>query len=82
MGLGAQTSDIFKLVIFQAMSVVLIGPGIGLATALVLARLLSSTFTCLLFGVSTFDPLTFALITLVLAAVALLACYAYRRAES
>jgi putative ABC transport system permease protein len=75
MALGAQRTDIFKLVIFQAMSLVLIGLGIGLGAALLLGRVLSGTFSGLLFGVSAFDPLTFVSVTLVLAAVALLACY-------
>jgi putative ABC transport system permease protein len=50
---------------------VLIGVAIGLASAVALTRLM----TTLLFGVSATDPVTLALITLLLAAVALLACY-------
>jgi putative ABC transport system permease protein len=53
------------------MVLALVGVAIGLAASLLLTRLLKN----LLFGVSATDPLTFALIALLLAAVALLACY-------
>jgi putative ABC transport system permease protein len=49
----------------------LAGVGIGIAAGLGLARFLSS----LLFGVEPTDPFTFMLVSLLLAAVALLACY-------
>jgi putative ABC transport system permease protein len=75
LALGAQVTDIFKLVIRQAMTVVLIGLGLGLLGAFVLARVLSSVLAGLLFGVRAADPLTFALVALLLAVVALLACY-------
>ncbi len=71
MALGAQRSDVLKLVIWQGMRLVLLGLTIGLAGALGLTRLLRN----LLFGVSTTDPLTFSLIAVLLMAVALLACY-------
>ena len=60
-----------KLVVGQGMALTLIGIGIGLATAFALTRFLSS----LLFSVSATDPATFAFIALLLAGVALLACY-------
>jgi putative ABC transport system permease protein len=71
MALGAQKRDVLRLVIGQGMMLVLIGVAAGLASALALTRLMST----LLFGVSATDPMTLALITLLLGAVALLACY-------
>jgi putative ABC transport system permease protein len=62
---------VLKLVIRQGMAVALIGVSIGLAVALAVTRLMKS----LLFGVTATDPATFAGVTTLLAAVALLACY-------
>jgi putative ABC transport system permease protein len=71
MALGAQVRDVLRLVIGQGMKLVLLGVGIGLASALTLTRLMKT----LLFDVSATDPLTFAVIALLLALVALLACW-------
>jgi putative ABC transport system permease protein len=71
MTLGAQIRDVLKLIISQALKLVLIGIVIGLAGAFALTRVLSS----LLFGVEATDPATFAGVTILLAAVALLACW-------
>jgi ABC-type antimicrobial peptide transport system permease subunit len=71
MALGAQASDVFKLVIGQGMILAGIGMVAGLAGALLLTRVLAS----LLFGVSPHDPVTFGGVTLLLGVVALLACY-------
>lgn len=75
MALGAQMSDIMKMVIREAMTVVSIGLGAGLVVSLGLTQFLSSTFSGLLFGVKASDPATFVFVGLVLATVALIACY-------
>jgi putative ABC transport system permease protein len=71
MALGAQARDVLALILRQGMRPVLLGVVIGLAGALALTRLMKS----LLFEVSATDPLTFAAIALLLAAIALLACW-------
>jgi putative ABC transport system permease protein len=71
MALGARGPDVLKMVLGQGMVLALIGTGLGLAGAFVLTRVMSS----LLFGISSTDPLTFISVPLILAAVALLACY-------
>jgi putative ABC transport system permease protein len=69
--LGAQVVDVLRLVIGQGMKLVLLGIVIGLGGAFALTRLIAH----LLFEVSATDPLTFAAIALLLALVALLACW-------
>jgi putative ABC transport system permease protein len=69
MSLGAQRSDILKLVTGGAAKLAAIGIGTGILTALTMTRLMSS----LLFSVRATDPWTFALISLLFAAVALAA---------
>jgi putative ABC transport system permease protein len=69
--LGAHPRDILRLVIGHGVKLTLAGVAVGVVAALALTRLLSS----LLYGVSTRDPLTFILASLLLAVVAVLACY-------
>jgi putative ABC transport system permease protein len=71
MALGAQTSDVLKLVFRQGMALVLVGGLFGLGASLAVTRLLNG----LLFGLSAADPLTFGLIAALLTSVASLACY-------
>ncbi len=71
MALGAERSGILKLVIGQGLKLALIGVAIGIAGALALARFLAS----LLYGVKPTDPPTFIAVSLILIAVALVACY-------
>ena len=69
--LGAQVSDVLKMILAQGMAVIGVGLVLGLVAAFWLMRLLRS----LLFGVGENDPVTFVAITLVLFVVALVACY-------
>ena len=71
MALGAKPSDLLRLVAGQGLKLTLLGVALGLAAALALTRLM----TGLLFGVSATDPLTFVGIAVLLALVALLACW-------
>jgi predicted permease len=71
MALGAQSGDVLRMVIWQGLSLTLIGVAIGLTTALALTRVMKN----LLFNVSATDPATFALIALLLVGVALIASY-------
>jgi putative ABC transport system permease protein len=71
MALGAQGSDVLRMIITQGLILTFAGMAVGLAGAFVLTRFLSS----LLFGVGARDPLTFACISLLLSIVALAACY-------
>jgi putative ABC transport system permease protein len=69
--LGAQSGDVLKLVLRQGMGLTLAGLTIGLLGALAVAGLLGS----FLFGVKPTDPASFAGVALLLAGIALLACY-------
>ena len=71
MALGAQTSDILKMVLKQGLGLALLGVTLGVVAALGLMRLLRS----LLYEVQTNDVATFALVVGTLLFVALLACY-------
>jgi len=69
--LGATSGDVLRMVLGQGMRTILIGVAIGIVGSFALTRAVSS----LLFGVTATDPVTFGGITLLLIAVALLACY-------
>lgn len=71
MALGAQKSDVLRLVMRQGMMLSLMGVAIGVVVALGVTRFLSN----LLYGVKPTDPLTFITVSLLLTAVGLLACY-------
>jgi putative ABC transport system permease protein len=70
MALGAQAPDVVRLVVRQAMVIVAFGLTIGVVGALAVTRLMRG----LLFDVSATDPLTFAIIVILLGLAALLAC--------
>ncbi len=69
--LGAQQQDVLKMVVRQGMTLTAIGIGAGLIGAYFLTQLLAA----MLFGVSATDPVTFIAISVILAGVALGACY-------
>jgi putative ABC transport system permease protein len=71
MALGAQASDVLRLVVGQGIRLTLVGLCVGTLCAFALTRVM----TALLYGISPTDPATFVGGALVLAAVALVACY-------
>ena len=71
MALGAQKSDVLRLVVGGGMRLTALGLGIGLSATFALTRLLGS----LLYDVKSFDPLTLGSVALLLGAIALLACW-------
>jgi putative ABC transport system permease protein len=71
LALGAQSRDVLIMIIKQGSKLIVLGLVIGLAVAFAATRVISS----LLFGVTTKDPFTFVAAAVLLAIVALLACY-------
>ena len=70
MALGAQRSDVLRLVLGEGARMAALGVGMGIAASLAITRLMST----LLFGISATDPMTFAGVAIFLSLVALLAC--------
>lgn len=71
MALGAQRSDVLRMVLTQGGKLTALGVCVGVAAALGLTSLMRS----LLFGVQFTDPVTFAVVITLLASIALAACY-------
>jgi putative ABC transport system permease protein len=71
MAMGACVSDILRLVLTHGGKLILIGTGMGLIGAFAITRLMNS----FLFEVTAKDPITFSLVTVILASATLLACY-------
>ncbi len=69
--LGAQRSDVLRLIVGEGARLALMGVAIGIAASLAVTRLMSS----LLFGIRATDPLTFAAVAVLLFLVALFASY-------
>jgi putative ABC transport system permease protein len=71
MTLGAQPRDVLRMVVWKGLAVVAIGMAAGVASALFLTRFLTTQ----IYGVRPTDPLTFAVIAVLLGIVALCATY-------
>jgi predicted permease len=71
MALGAEAGDVLRMMIGEGFKLTFVGLGLGLAAAFALSRFIASQ----LFGVTATDPLTYAGVALLLALVALVACY-------
>jgi len=71
MALGARPADVMRLVMNEAAGVVALGAAAGLVVALLVTRMMGA----LLYGVAATDPVTFALVSVALTLVALLATY-------
>jgi predicted permease len=76
LALGARLGDVMRIVVFEGMKPTLLGVAIGVVGALALGRVLSG----LIYGVKPTDPVTFLIVTILLALIALLSCIlpAYR----
>src|SRR5271170_5844566 len=71
LALGAQRGKILEMVLRQGLGLAISGAAVGLVGAVIASHLMAG----LLYGVRPTDPLTFVGVTLVLTAVALVACY-------
>ena len=71
LALGAQRRNIMRMVLRQGLGLAIAGAAVGLVCAPIVSHLMAG----LLYGVRPIDPLTFAVVSLLLIGVALLACY-------
>ncbi len=71
LALGAQTTNVLRLILGQGLRLAIVGVGLGLLAAIAFTRLMQG----LLFGISASDPRTFVAVALLLIGVALLACW-------
>jgi ABC-type antimicrobial peptide transport system permease subunit len=71
LALGAESTQIRNMVVFQGLRVASVGVAIGLVAAFGLTRFIAS----LLFGVKTWDPLVFFVVPIVLLGIALIAVW-------
>jgi predicted permease len=81
MALGAERRDVLRMILGQGLRLAVAGILIGAVTALLLVQLLSS-FSRLLYGVRSNDPVTFMAVSFVLVGVSVLACYLPARRAS
>ena len=77
MALGADRRDVVKMILRQGMTLALIGVALGLAAAYLITKYLENQLNLktMLYGVQVNDPLTYGVISVLLALVALIACY-------
>jgi predicted permease len=77
MALGALRTDILRKIVGEGMAVAAVGLALGLVLSFALTTVLQSTVfdTRLLYGIEATDPLTFAGVTVLLAAIAVIACF-------
>jgi len=71
MALGARRADVLRLVIMRGLKLALLGSVIGMGASFLLLRFMST----LLVGVTATDPLTLVLVSVILMAVAAIACF-------
>jgi putative ABC transport system permease protein len=78
LALGAQRSDLLRLILQQGMTVVAVGVVVGIVASIALTRLMAT----LLYGTSATDPITFFALSMALLFVALVACWLPARRAS
>ena len=78
MALGAQAGDVRRFVLWQGMVPALLGAGAGVVAAVALGQPIAN----LLYGIRPYDPLTVGFVSIVLIAVALVACYVPARSAT